>query len=258
MGVVVAVEAHARALAPAVRGHGRHEPGMTAIAVAVVVVPIADVGVFDDPDAALIKLGSGALRSCPCAGRLADRHTVPVALLRQDGHHVVLGENVVVVAHERHGVEVEVHRIGGDELRAAHVGLGLVLGDVRAHGGVCDRHAQGEHRLDAAPALGLGQLAAVVVLRVEHLRDSGIVPAVHHVGVGLFEPEGAHGGGPAVPGDQLVGVSVGHHDERRDLPVHLDAPREPRDIAQLLAILVAALDALGERDLGRFHLSDLL
>ena len=56
------------------------------------------------------------------------------------------------------------------QLRAAHVGLGLLLGDVGAHGRVRDRHAQGKHRLDAAPALGLGQLAAVVVLRVEDLR----------------------------------------------------------------------------------------
>ena len=111
------------------------------------------------------------------------------------------------------------------------------------HGGACDRRAQGEHRLDAAPALCLGQLAAVVVLRVEDLRDTGVVPAAHHVGVRLNESEAAHGGGPAVPGDELVGLAVGHHDERRDLSVHLDAAGEPRDIAQLLAVLVAALDA---------------
>lgn len=243
VGLVVAVEVDARALAPAVRRDGRHEPRVPAIAVAVVVAALADVGVFDDPDAALLKLGSGALCGCPCAGRLTDRRAFPVALLRQDGHHVVFGEHIVVFAHERHGLDVQVHGVRRHQLRAAHVGLGLLLGDVGAHGRVRDRHAQGEHRLDAAPALGLGQLAAVVVLRVEDLRDPGVVPAVHHVGVGLFKPERLHGGGPAVPGDQLVGASVGHHDEWRDLAVHLDAAGEPRDIAQFLAVLVAALDA---------------
>ena len=83
----------------------------------------------------------------------------------------------------------------------------------------------------------------MVVLLIEDLRDPGVVPAVHHVGVRLNESEAAHGGGPAVPGDELVGLAVGHDDERCDLPVHLDAAGEPRDVAQLLAVLIAALHA---------------
>ena len=164
-------------------------------------------------------------RAGPCLA--ADRLAVPVALLGEHGHHVVLGEHVVVFAHERHGLEVQVHGVHRYDLRAPHVGLGLVLGDVGTDGGVRDRDPQREHRLDAAPALGLGELLAVVVLRVEDLRDPGVVPSVHHVGVGLFEPERPHGGGAAVPRDELVGLAVGHHDERRDLPVHLDAAGEP-------------------------------
>ena len=39
-------------------------------------------------------------------GLAADRLAVPVALLGEHGRHVVLGEYVVVVAHERHGLEV--------------------------------------------------------------------------------------------------------------------------------------------------------
>ena len=128
-------------------------------------------------------------------------------------------------------------------------------GDVGAHSGVCDRHAQREHGLDAAPALGLGQLTAVVVLRVEDLRDTGVVPAVHHVGVGFLDSEAPHGGRAPVPGDQLVGLAVAHHDERGDLPVHLDAAGKPGRIAQTFTVLVLALDARGERDLGHFHFS---
>ena len=195
-------------------------------------------------------------RAGPCLA--ADRLAVPEALLGEYGHHVIFGEHVVVVAHEGHGLEVQVHGVHGHDLRAPHVGLGLVLGDVGAHGRVRDRHSQREHRLDAAPALRLGELLAVVVLGVEDLRDPGVVPAVHHVGVGLLEPERPHGGGAPVPRDELVGLAVGHHDERRDLPVHLDAASEPGNVSQLLAVLVAALDALGERDSRRFHDFDLL
>lgn len=118
-------------------------------------------------------------RAGPCLA--ADRLAVPVALLGEHGHHVVLGEHVVVFAHERHGLEVQVHGVHRYDLRAPHVGLGLVLGDVGTDGGVRDRDPQREHRLDAAPALGLGELLAVVVLRVEDLRDPGVVPSVHHV-----------------------------------------------------------------------------
>lgn len=188
----------------------------------------------------------------------ADRLAVPVALLREHGHHVVLGEHVVVVAHERHRVEVQVHRIHRHDLRAPHVGLCALLGDVGGYRRVRDGDSQREHRLDAAPALGLGELPAVVVLGVEDLRDARVVPAVHHVGVGLLKPERLHGRRASVPGDQLVGLAVRHHDERGDLPVHLDAACQPRDVAQLLAVLVAALDARCERDLRRFHFHDLL
>ena len=83
----------------------------------------------------------------------------------------------------------------------------------------------------------------MVVLRVEDLRDSSVVPAVHHVGVSLFESERLHGGGSAVSCDELVGFAVGYHDERRDLPVHLDAAGKPGHIAQVLAVLMLALDA---------------
>ena len=76
VGVVVAIEVDARALAPAVRGDGRHEPGMASVAVAVVVAALADVVGIDDSDAALLKLGSGTLCGYSCAGRLADRLTV--------------------------------------------------------------------------------------------------------------------------------------------------------------------------------------
>ena len=120
------------------------------------------------------------------SGLPAHRLALPTALLGQGGNHVVLGEHVVVLAHERYDIEVEVHSVGGNQLRAAHVGLGLLLGNVRADGCIGDGHAQREHGLDAASALGLGQLLAVVVLRVENLRDLGVVPAVHHVGVRLF------------------------------------------------------------------------
>lgn len=206
-------------------------------------------------DSSLAASSSAALRA------RALRQTalpVPVAPLREHGHHVVLGEHVVVVAHERHCVEVQVHRVNRHDLRAAHVGLGPLLRDVGRHRSVGHRHPQREHRLDAAPALGLGELPAVVVLGVEDGRDARVVPAVHHVGVGHLEPERAHGGGAPVPGDQLVGLAVGHHDERGDLAVHLDAARQPRDVAQLPAVLVPALDARRERDLRRFHLHDLL
>lgn len=137
-------------------------------------------------------------------------------------------------AHERHGLEVQVHGVHGHDLRAPHVGLGLVLGDVGAHRRVGDRDSQREHRLDAAPALGLGELLAVVVLRVEDLRDPGVVPAVHHVGVGLNESERPHGCGAAVSRDELAGLAVGHHDERRDLAVHLDAAGEPGHVSSSL------------------------
>lgn len=83
----------------------------------------------------------------------------------------------------------------------------------------------------------------MVVLRVEDLRDSSVVPAVHHIGVSLFESERLHGGGSAVSCDELVGFAVGHHDERRDLPVHLDAAGKPGHITQPDTVLVLALDA---------------
>ena len=53
VGLVVAVEVDARAFAPSVRRDGGNEPGMAALAVAVMVVALTDVGVFDDLDAAL-------------------------------------------------------------------------------------------------------------------------------------------------------------------------------------------------------------
>ena len=174
--------------------------------------------------------GSGG----PIGDYYGSANTVPVALFGEHGHHVVLGEHVVVLAHERHGLEVQVHGVHGHDLRAPHVGLGLVLGDVGAHRRVGDRDSQREHRLDAAPALGLGELLAVVVLRVEDLRDPGVVPAVHHVGVGLNESERPHGCGAAVSRDELVGLAVGHHAERRDLAVHLDAAGEPGHVSSSL------------------------
>lgn len=230
---------------------------MPALAVATVVALAEGVRIYH-LDAERFQTRRLLLRRCAGAGLAADRLAVPVALLGEHGHHVVLGEHVVVFAHERHGLEVQVHGVHRHDLRAAHVGLGLVLGDVGTDGGVGDRDSQREHRLDAAPALGLGQLLAVVVLRVEDLRDPGVVPAVHHVGVGLNESERPHGCGAAVSHDELVGLAIGHHDERRDLAVHLDAAGEPGHVSQLLAVLVAALDALGERDSRRFHDFDLL
>lgn len=252
VGLVVAVEGDIRALTPGLGLHDGHEPGVPALAVAPVVALAEGVPIYH-LDAERFQPRRLLLGGRTGAGLAADRLAVPVALFGEHGHHVVLGEHVVVLAHERHGLEVQVHGVHGHDLRAPHVGLGLVLGDVGAHRRVGDRDSQREHRLDAAPALGLGQLLAVVVLRVEDLRDPGVVPAVHHVGVGLNESERPHGCGAAVSRDELVGLAIGHHDERRDLAVHLDAAGEPGHVSQLLAVLVAALDTLGERDSRRFH-----